>query len=147
MSVPAANALSPAPVITTARMRGSWPASPQISPSRSYMAKVSELRASGRLKVMRAIPSRTSKSRSFVISPASLVAPILAIAAGMPDDISGRPAAPATGWDKELAELRRREALAREMGGAERVARQHAGGRLTVRERIERMLEPGSFHE
>jgi acetyl-CoA carboxylase carboxyltransferase component len=63
----------------------------------------------------------------------------------MPDDTSGRPAA--TGWDKELAELRRREALAREMGGAERVARQHAGGRLTVRERIERMLDPGSFHE
>ncbi len=65
----------------------------------------------------------------------------------MPDDTSARPAAPETGWEKELAELRRREALAREMGGAERVARQHAGGRLTVRERIERMLDPGSFHE
>ena len=33
------------------------------------------------------------------------------------------------------------------MGGQERVERQHASGRLTVRERIERLLDPGSFHE
>src|SRR5271169_5357370 len=67
----------------------------------------------------------------------------------MPDDsISPRlqQTAP-VGWEPELAELRARIALAKEMGGADRVARQHAGGRLTVRERIERMLDPGSFHE
>ncbi|HKG17613.1 MAG TPA: carboxyl transferase domain-containing protein, partial [Solirubrobacteraceae bacterium] len=50
-------------------------------------------------------------------------------------------------WEPELEELRRREALARGMGGPERVARQHASGRLTVRERIERLLDAGSFHE
>jgi acetyl-CoA carboxylase carboxyltransferase component len=50
-------------------------------------------------------------------------------------------------WEPELEELRRRERLAREMGGAERVARQHASGRLTVRERIERLFDPGSFRE
>jgi acetyl-CoA carboxylase carboxyltransferase component len=33
------------------------------------------------------------------------------------------------------------------MGGEERVERQHASGRLTVRERIERLFDPGSFHE
>jgi len=33
------------------------------------------------------------------------------------------------------------------MGGQERVERQHASGRLTVRERIERLFDPGSFHE
>ena len=33
------------------------------------------------------------------------------------------------------------------MGGPERVERQHASGRLTVRERIERLFDPGSFHE
>ena len=33
------------------------------------------------------------------------------------------------------------------MGGEERVARQHASGRLTVRERIERLLDAESFHE
>ncbi len=33
------------------------------------------------------------------------------------------------------------------MGGAANIERQHAAGRLTVRERIERLLDPGSFHE
>src|SRR5215213_6632887 len=33
------------------------------------------------------------------------------------------------------------------MGGQERVERQHASGRLTVRERIERLFDPGTFHE
>lgn len=50
-------------------------------------------------------------------------------------------------WEAELEELRRREELARRMGGDERVARQHASGRLTVRERIDRLLDTGSFHE
>jgi len=50
-------------------------------------------------------------------------------------------------WKPELEELWRRAGLAREMGGAERVARAKAAGRLTVRERIERLLDPGSFHE
>jgi len=50
-------------------------------------------------------------------------------------------------WQKEIDELRRREALARRMGGPEKVKRQHDGGKLTVRERVERLLDPGSFHE
>jgi acetyl-CoA carboxylase carboxyltransferase component len=50
-------------------------------------------------------------------------------------------------WQPELDEIRRREALAREMGGAANIKRQHDAGRLTVRERIERLLDPGSFHE
>jgi acetyl-CoA carboxylase carboxyltransferase component len=50
-------------------------------------------------------------------------------------------------WEPELEELRRREELARRMGGQERVERQHASGRLTVRERIERLFDPGTFHE
>src|SRR5437660_1748197 len=33
------------------------------------------------------------------------------------------------------------------MGGDERVARQHASGRLTVRERIDRLFDEGTFHE
>jgi hypothetical protein len=64
----------------------------------------------------------------------------------MADDLSNVHTAP-VGWEAELAELRERQAMAREMGGADRVARQHAGGRLTVRERIDRMLDPGSFQE
>src|SRR3954452_15445580 len=50
-------------------------------------------------------------------------------------------------WEPELEELRRREELARRMGGPERVERQHASGRLTVRERVDRLFDPGSFHE
>jgi acetyl-CoA carboxylase carboxyltransferase component len=50
-------------------------------------------------------------------------------------------------WEKEIEELRRREALAKRMGGPDKVKRQHDGGKLTVRERIERLLDPESFHE
>src|SRR3989442_9426525 len=50
-------------------------------------------------------------------------------------------------WEAGLEELRRREELARRMGGEERVARQHESGRLTVRERIERLFDTGTFHE
>ena len=54
---------------------------------------------------------------------------------------------PATGWQPELDELAERKRIAREMGGPERIARQHAAGRLTVRERIDRMVDPGSLLE
>ncbi|MBI2207448.1 MAG: methylmalonyl-CoA carboxyltransferase [Candidatus Rokubacteria bacterium] len=50
-------------------------------------------------------------------------------------------------WDPELEELKRREAFADRLGGAERVARQRAGGRLTIRERITRLVDADSFHE
>lgn len=50
-------------------------------------------------------------------------------------------------WEPEIEELRRREALAEQMGGEERVARQHSFGKLTVRERIEALIDPGSLHE
>jgi acetyl-CoA carboxylase carboxyltransferase component len=51
------------------------------------------------------------------------------------------------GWQPELDELRERERRARELGGADKVERQHAGGRLTVRERIDGLVDPTSFHE
>ncbi|MGJ4909280.1 acyl-CoA carboxylase subunit beta [Bradyrhizobium sp. HKCCYLS2033] len=50
-------------------------------------------------------------------------------------------------WQPELEELARREAFAREMGGPDKVKRQHDQGRLTVRERIDGVVDPGSFHE
>src|SRR4051812_37019457 len=33
------------------------------------------------------------------------------------------------------------------MGGPDNIARQHAAGRLTVRERIDALLDGGTFHE
>lgn len=50
-------------------------------------------------------------------------------------------------WQAEIDELRQREALARQMGGAEKVKRQRDNGKLTVRERIDQLLDPGSFRE
>jgi acetyl-CoA carboxylase carboxyltransferase component len=50
-------------------------------------------------------------------------------------------------WKPELDELARREAFAREMGGPDKVKRQHDAGRLTVRERIEKLVDANSFHE
>jgi acetyl-CoA carboxylase carboxyltransferase component len=50
-------------------------------------------------------------------------------------------------WQPEIDELRKREALAKRMGGPEKVKRQHDGGKLTVRERIEKLLDAGSFRE
>src|SRR6201982_707761 len=50
-------------------------------------------------------------------------------------------------WKPELDELARREAFAREMGGVEKVKRQRDQGRLTVRERIDKMVDAKSFHE
>ncbi|HKR37991.1 MAG TPA: carboxyl transferase domain-containing protein [Steroidobacteraceae bacterium] len=50
-------------------------------------------------------------------------------------------------WERELEELRQRQALAQQMGGEEKIARQRAAGRLTVRERIQALLDADSFHE
>ena len=50
-------------------------------------------------------------------------------------------------WKPELEEIEARRERARQMGGEERVARHVAAGRLPVRERIDRMLDPGSFRE
>ncbi|MBN1382373.1 MAG: hypothetical protein JXA41_11905 [Deltaproteobacteria bacterium] len=50
-------------------------------------------------------------------------------------------------WKPELDELKHREALAEQMGGREGIEKQHARGKLTVRERIDKLTDPGSFQE
>ena len=50
-------------------------------------------------------------------------------------------------WKSEIDELHQRAALADEMGGEEEVARQHEFNKLTIRERIDAIIDPGSFHE
>jgi acetyl-CoA carboxylase carboxyltransferase component len=50
-------------------------------------------------------------------------------------------------WKPEADEIERRRAAAREQGGADAVAKQHARGRATVRERIDALVDAGSFHE
>jgi acetyl-CoA carboxylase carboxyltransferase component len=53
----------------------------------------------------------------------------------------------ADGWGPLLDELERRKAVAQTMGGDERIARQHAAGKLTARERVATLFDPGSFVE
>ncbi len=50
-------------------------------------------------------------------------------------------------WEPELEELRRREAMAEQLGGAEKVERQHHFGKQTVRERIDGIVDSGTFWE
>lgn len=50
-------------------------------------------------------------------------------------------------WQNETDEIHRRRTAALAQGGAEAVARQHAKGKLTVRERVAALLDPGSFDE
>jgi propionyl-CoA carboxylase beta chain len=46
-----------------------------------------------------------------------------------------------------IEELERRREAARQGGGEKRIAAQHAKGRLTARERLSVLLDPGSFEE
>lgn len=50
-------------------------------------------------------------------------------------------------WEQDAKEIAEKRAMARELGGAESVERHHAKGRLTVRERIDGVLDPESFRE
>ncbi len=49
--------------------------------------------------------------------------------------------------DPRILELRARRQKVQEGGGADRIERQHAKGKLTARERLNLLLDPGSFHE
>jgi acetyl-CoA carboxylase carboxyltransferase component len=50
-------------------------------------------------------------------------------------------------WDPELEELERRRRMGKRMGGEEKLKRHRDAGRLPVRERIEKLVDPGSFAE
>lgn len=50
-------------------------------------------------------------------------------------------------WEEEANQIRKRRVLAKAQGGPDAVARQHEKSRLTIRERIDALLDPGSFDE
>jgi len=50
-------------------------------------------------------------------------------------------------FEKEMDELKRRKEKALQMGGPEKIKRQHDKGKFTARERIARLLDPDSFFE
>lgn len=50
-------------------------------------------------------------------------------------------------WEPELQEMARRRDFVLRMGGTERVQRHHDTGKYTIRERIEQLVDGGSFRE
>ena len=50
-------------------------------------------------------------------------------------------------WEKEVQEIHKRRQLASMQGGPSGIDRQHNQGRSTIRERIDMLLDPGSFRE
>ncbi len=50
-------------------------------------------------------------------------------------------------WKLEVDEINRRKELAKKMGGAEAIERHHHAGKLTARERIDKLLDHASFKE
>src|SRR5438445_2270747 len=60
---------------------------------------------------------------------------------------AGAPAEASVNREQRLAELARRREQSQAGGGAERTAKIHAKGCLTARERLELLLDPGSFVE
>jgi methylmalonyl-CoA carboxyltransferase large subunit len=49
--------------------------------------------------------------------------------------------------DERIHELERRRVAVRKGGGDERIAKQHKAGKLTARERVDRLVDPNSFQE
>jgi acetyl-CoA carboxylase carboxyltransferase component len=50
-------------------------------------------------------------------------------------------------WEREVVRLEQARRRAREMGGPRRIQRQHQLAKLTVRERIDLLIDPGTFLE
>ena len=77
------------------------------------------------------------------------------MSAPKPEARGGPPPAAASGsipaeppdWSEEHAELAFRREQSQALGGEEAVARHHAQGRLTIRERISTLVDAGSFQE
>src|SRR5207302_7862803 len=57
------------------------------------------------------------------------------------------PIIPLMDLEQKLAELKRRDSLADAGGGKERQERQHKEGKMSARERIEFLLDEGTFEE
>ena len=66
---------------------------------------------------------------------------------GGPSGSPGAEPAPTTPLDEARADLARRREEAGLAGGTQAIERQHERGKLTARERIDKLLDPGSFVE
>ena len=51
------------------------------------------------------------------------------------------------GWEKEIEELNHRGKLAEQIGGPDKFASQHEFKKLTIRERLDKIVDQNRFHE
>jgi len=63
------------------------------------------------------------------------------------DDTQSQPQASGNKHEDLITELQQRREQIKQGGGAERIEKQHAKGKLTARERIARLVDEGSFQE
>ncbi|MEZ5212500.1 carboxyl transferase domain-containing protein [Gordonia sp. (in: high G+C Gram-positive bacteria)] len=75
------------------------------------------------------------------------VVAVLAPAKSPAEDRTVRSVERAEDWSAEVAEIARRRCFAEQLGGPEKIARQHATGRLTVRERLALLADDDSLAE
>ncbi|HEX3588143.1 MAG TPA: carboxyl transferase domain-containing protein [Pseudonocardiaceae bacterium] len=88
--------------------------------------------------------------RSVAVGKADTVAEGAALVYFVPDDAASavsKDEADHDVWAPEVEEIRRRRSRAYDMGGPDKIARQHATRRFTVRERIALLADPESFRE
>jgi acetyl/propionyl-CoA carboxylase alpha subunit/acetyl-CoA carboxylase carboxyltransferase component len=95
---------------------------------------------------------RGGRVRQVVVATGDFISEGAALLFFEPDDtksVASPDATHAAGedWSAEVAEIQRRKEFAYQMGGPEKVARQHKEGRQTVRERIAALVDPGTFAE
>ena len=50
-------------------------------------------------------------------------------------------------WEAAIEEMQKRREAVKQMGGRERIARHHDQGKFTIRERIDRLVDRGTFYE
>ena len=65
----------------------------------------------------------------------------------MPVDKNRETWKPGMPWERAIEDIDYVRSLGREMGGPDRVQRQHDRGHYTVRERIDKIIDPGTFVE
>src|SRR5881394_1913617 len=128
----------------------SWPPVSRIaSPSRSPSSRTSRRMDAGSCcrSASLLIAAQPSDHRPANSGPPRVIA-TAATLRRMSSEVSGKPAIPDPHTTAgKIAILQRRRDEAIHAGSARAVERQHAKGQMTARERIDRLLDPGSFTE
>lgn len=103
------------------------------------------------MKMQHVVRASTSMTiERVLVSPGDLAAEGTPLAYGEAAEHAGDVSAETPvldDWSPEVAEIARRRADALAMGGPDKVRRQHDAGRMTARERVDAVVDAGSFAE